>query len=46
MKPLTIEFKKENIGRNFSKSEEDKIGLSSRKLSAVELDEFGNLGGT
>jgi hypothetical protein len=44
MKPATMEFKRENIGRNFNKSQQGEIGLSSRKLSAAELDEFGSLG--
>lgn len=46
MKPVTIEFKKENIGRNLNKSEKGKIGLRPWKLFAIEFNELGNLGGT
>lgn len=42
MKPVTIKFKKENIGRNLSKQEKGKIGLRPRKLFAVAFNEFEN----
>lgn len=42
MKPVTIKFKKENIGRNLNKQEKGKMGLCPRKLFAVEFNEFGN----